>query len=316
MYILDNEPILMLWMVKDPTLLQNDQLPLPNNDKYPYKQRLLNWADSEPQRTIKLYYVSTGLKQGHVKALHALTDIKQGGRNNIAVIDLNAKFSQKYDLQYLNNQKIPFAWKIDMLRLIMLLEDAPSLYCDFDITPLNNKRLEIEIGSLGYSMLRITNSRLENSVIAVAHTHNMVASTIYNIMMRYYILKFEKLKNNLRYNVNLVYTLSEATMVFILDNINTKLPIDKVFDIKELQKKLKGFLHCYGSSVVTLKSQLKVDNYSQCFGLHAKECNLNIGSDNSWHTQNQPYLYINSPPPSNVEVQDLQAQCRFGSQIS
>ncbi len=45
-FLPENTPIAMLWLVKDPTKVRSDRLPLPDNERHPYKARLLNWAES------------------------------------------------------------------------------------------------------------------------------------------------------------------------------------------------------------------------------------------------------------------------------
>ncbi|UTO55375.1 hypothetical protein LUA82_04325 [Neoehrlichia mikurensis] len=320
MFVLPNDaPIIMLWMVKDPTLLEKNQLPIPDNYNYPYKQRLLNWARSESQRKIKLYYVSTGLTEGNIKALHTLTDVRKGGRNNIEVIDLNAKFSHKYDLQYLSNKNVPFAWKIDILRLMILLEDAPSLYCDFDILPIN-KKITVKIGPLGYSMIAITQFYLENSVIGVINTNNVVARLIHDIAIQHYILNTDML-SKVKYDVDFIHHISQLLMILILHEVNEKTIMNANFNIEVLQDKLDAFLQKNKlinkyMLVHALQSQLGINNYFEYFGICKSKSNLVITSDCSWYSEHQNMLYehksaknktyshnnpvIQNPQPQNV----------------
>ncbi|KJV68943.1 hypothetical protein [Candidatus Neoehrlichia procyonis] len=149
----EDAPILMFWIVKDPSKLQDNQLPLPNNQRYPYKQRLLNWAIKEPQRKIKLYYISIGLNTQQIKMLHDLSNPDRGGQSNIEIIDFIKKFAHKYDIQYLYNKNIFFTWKIDISRLIMLTEEGPAIYFDFDILPTDKKIGEITVNNnIGFAM--------------------------------------------------------------------------------------------------------------------------------------------------------------------
>ncbi|KJV68948.1 hypothetical protein [Candidatus Neoehrlichia procyonis] len=182
-YLPENAPILMFWMVRNPSELQENQLPLPNNQQYPYKQRLLNWAIKEPQRKIKLYYVSTGLNRQQIAMLNHLSDPNKGGKNNIEVIDFIQVFSYKYDLKYLHNRKIPFAWKIDMARLLMLIEAGPAIYFDFDILPTDKQIGKIIVNNhIGYAMGQdiADNKLLDVSVIVSTEKNNSVIRAAYD----------------------------------------------------------------------------------------------------------------------------------------
>ncbi|QXK91890.1 hypothetical protein HL033_04015 [Neoehrlichia mikurensis] len=223
-------PILMFWMVKNPSKLYANQLPLPNNKNYPYKQRLLNWATKEPQRKIKFYYISIGLSAEQISLLHDLSDPNKGGKDNIEVIDFIKKFSHKYDITYLYNKEIILTWKTDISRLIMLMEDSPALYFDFDILPKSEKIGNIIVNNdIGFVLGRYdpgyyNDEWLDISVIASTVKNNPNILAAYNAVNHIYYHVIQKLPNyqtftEINMAVSLVWTAFISIPVFTCNKL-------------------------------------------------------------------------------------------------
>ncbi|KJV68881.1 hypothetical protein [Candidatus Neoehrlichia procyonis] len=324
----DNVPILMFWMVKNISLLKNDHLPLPDNDKYPYKQRLLNWAKKEPQRQIKLYYVSTGLKEQHLQKLYDLTNPNKGGEQNIQVIDFNAKFSKKFGCEYLHNNKIPFTWKIDIARIIMLIEDAPAIYIDFDILPSDTQIGHIIMNNIGYMSsfsqdILFNKIQMENSIIIIDSKDHYILHVVHEVIRDFldynsstliYYKKNIELHSNLFYQLikfirfftnqcqyvkcrpflQHVYIANVIALMFAYNYVKHKVEPNVLFKIIKLFSKVKEYLYCntdkYNELLLTVINDINFEKYFSC-----NNKSFNITMDLSWNaSDNALYNTVNS----------------------
>lgn len=103
-YLPDSTPLFFEWITREPETLEPDQHPIPNTPKLPYHERLKQWAKHEPQRKIKLYYTSSNLTDRQKLKMKELKI-----KTNIEVIDFDEKFKDKFNLQFLENEKVPFS---------------------------------------------------------------------------------------------------------------------------------------------------------------------------------------------------------------
>ncbi len=193
-----NTPISMIWKVKNLEILGLMQHPIPNNKKFPYINRLFKLADDVSPRRIKLYYDSNGLSSSQIEQMTDLANKNKSGRENIEVIDYNARFKGKHDLSFLEDKDLPFACKIDIMRIIPLLEDAPTIYFDFDITIRNDKKFEeVELNKHGFAMGKtMLKDQSENSVIAVNQPNNFILKELYSAITHFFKNDKKALYNN------------------------------------------------------------------------------------------------------------------------
>ncbi|OEY86445.1 hypothetical protein BIY23_03965 [Wolbachia pipientis] len=302
-FLPEETPIAMLWLVKDPAELKSDQLPMPDNERYPYKARLLNWADSEPHRRIRFYYISTGLTLEQEQKLLDLSNPEKGGKSNIEVVDFNTEFQGSYNLDFLKNENIPFVWKIDILRLIPLLKDGPMIYFDFDILPVKNKKIgEIEMNDVGYKMAAYRGS-MENSILAVESTNNIIVTAVYNTisdlidnkeLLDIVLSKRRLVANCVHYN-HVVNGLHIAAAKYVYENKNEA-------TLEKLEQELKEWIKRNFDTMKMIdndnsKINLDINEYFSCKG------NFDIKNDLSWTGKNQCNLYGNDN--GNSEINDI-----------
>lgn len=182
-------------------------LPVPNNQQFPYLQRLVNWSEKEPQRRIFLIVNGAGISNLQYKDLQNQLAV----RCNIEIVDIN-KVENKRDFilstpkgrysmsailmfQYheINPDDVinvkhfkfflkncPFGILIDAMRLLMLANVekitrcTEAIYMDFDILPDSKNALGTVLKPRGFLMADgHTNNvdfagYLENSIIAVS----------------------------------------------------------------------------------------------------------------------------------------------------
>ncbi|KJV68944.1 hypothetical protein [Candidatus Neoehrlichia procyonis] len=297
----EDAPILMFWMVHDPSKLQNNQLPLPNNQRYPYKQRLLNWATKEPQRKIKLYYISIGLNTQQIKMLHDLSNPDRGGKSNIEIIDFMKKFAHKYNTLYFYDTRVLFTWKIDISRLIMLMEEGPAIYFDFDILPTQQKIGEITLNNnIGFAMGEHINCKtwLDISILVSTTKNNPTIQAAYKAVS-YFIKKYLDKENK-----SIIYTLSKklyAQEFIIHELVWTTCMLTSALKCNKLQKYNKEIKilqyskkSLYKKIINILKTKKNIDNalsiyntdYSTIIIQEFRVCgNFTITQDLTWLNQ-------------------------------
>ncbi|KJV68882.1 hypothetical protein [Candidatus Neoehrlichia procyonis] len=225
-YLQEDVPIFMLLAINDPSSISEDQFPIQSS----HKQVLLDWAQKEPQRKIKLYYISTGLKETHIQKLHELTDINKGGQKNIEIIDFCSQFTAKYDITYLDNDLFPFIWKRDITRLIILRECAPGIYIDFNIKPCDTPIGKVPIYDNNVEckiILREFNntSIMDTSVMVVNTKNHYIIETAYH-SIKYFLDQYslitskstQSIKNTDIYNT----ALKQLTKIMIFSFLNTQ----------------------------------------------------------------------------------------------
>lgn len=267
-------PLMFLWMVKDSEKLENNN-PIPNHEKLPYIDRLYKWAQ---ERNIILLYVpfdSNGidLNEEQIQKFYDLASPEKGGRKNIEVIDLYSSFKDKYDLSFLKDKDMHFACKVDLARIIALLKLGPAIYFDFDVTPIEGRKLgEVPMNTHGFAMAKKPlQDSLENSIIAVDSKDNYILRALYKTI--------DTLSKSEKYNdhddiwrmqvhaVKLVHAFEQEGMVFTADELNSKLE--------------DSYLKSDIENEDMIKIMLKVSDVSMALPFMFKGP-AHIGADKSW----------------------------------
>lgn len=252
----ESVPIYFCWLAREPEKFPN-QHPIP--EKMHAQNTLKKWSETEPKRKVVMFYCSHNLNDKQKKMMDELNKIAQ----NIEVIDYNERF-REYNLDFLTNELIPFAWKIDLMRLIPLLEKGPAKYFDLDIFPKKETRkskITKQIGSLkinnkeGILMANEERTGVQNSIIAVNSSNNellrLVFDTVTDVINDPDHLKLEKLS---KMRGSLVYRLQVFCIQYayefgkLPDRKTLKAKVQECVSLNVWGKRLEnGFSQVFGS---------------------------------------------------------------------
>lgn len=185
-------PLILQWLPRD---FGNS---VPNNEDFPYLQRLVNWAEREPQRDIYLVVNGSGLNPEQIEDLKAklspMPNIKVVNFNEIDLgkndhifkipgeeIKISKYFAEKYNMP--SEKLFRFGCEVDLQRLSILEnfdkiteQEEGIIYLDFDILPAQDGT---QLGSVkipdGVLMAKAGANvaiQSENSIIAVKDPNN------------------------------------------------------------------------------------------------------------------------------------------------
>jgi hypothetical protein len=290
--------------------------------------RLYKRADDQPQRTIKLYYVpfdSNGidLSEEQIQKFHDLASSEKGGRKNIEVIDLYSSFKDKHDFNFLKDKDTNFACKVDIARIMALIEDGPAIYFDFDVTPSKGRKLgEVSMNKHGFAMAKkILQDSLENSIIAVDSKDNYILRALYNAI--------NTLSQNERYTghddiwrmqlqaVKQVYTAEQKGVLLTEDELKSKLmaniSVEDMYNMKKIPDVDVSRIFMFRGPAHVGKDNSWNFDYISSVGVVNKENGVDSGCCN---TERELFKMFNKATGCTEKLEGLKPDTKVDERIS